>query len=145
MLKPNFRKLVFSIFTTIVLPLSVYFGFAYYIEPEAFEFVYLVPIYAVFIGMILCFGFRNYRLFVNDHFIIKQSGSWDIENEIIEPRKIQAISTSQLFWHKKANIGTVVLYTAGGNIAFQLGNFTTIKNYVNLWLYELEKSDSNWM
>lgn len=145
MLRPNFRKLVFSIFTTIILPLSVYLAVGYYIEPEAFEFVYLVPVYAVFIGLILYFSFRNYRLFVSDHFIIKQSGAWDIENEIIEPGKIQAISTSQLFWHKNADIGTVILHTAGGNIAFQLGNFTTIKNYVNLWLYELETSDSNWM
>lgn len=145
MLKPNFRKLVFSIFTTIVLPLSVYFAFGYWVESEVFEFVYLVPVYTIFIGLILCFGFRNYRLFVSDHFIIKQSGAWDIENEIIEPEKIQAISTSQLFWHKKADIGSVILHTAGGNVVFQLGNFTTIKNYVNLWLYELETSDSNWM
>lgn len=145
MLKPNFRKLLFSIFTTIVLPLSVYFAFGFYIEPEVFEFVYLVPVYIIFIGLILCFGFRNYRLFISDNFIIKQSGAWDIDNEIIEPGKIQAISTSQLFWHKKADIGSVILHTAGGDVAFQLGNFTTIKNYVNLWLYELETSDSNWM
>ncbi|MFY0481350.1 PH domain-containing protein [Flavobacterium sp. PLA-1-15] len=145
MLKPNFRKLVFSIFTTIVLPLSVYFGFAKWIEPKAFEFIYLVPVYAVFIGLILYFSFRNYRLFVSDNFIIKQHGAWDIENEIIEPGKIQAISTSQLFWHKKANIGSIILHTAGGNVAFQLGDFSRIKNYVNLWLYEIETSDSNWM
>lgn len=145
MLKPNFRKLVFSIFTTIVLPLSVFFAFAEWIEPQAFEFVYLVPVYAIFIGLILYFSFRNYRLFISDHFIIKQSGAWDIENEIIEPGKIQAITTSQLFWHKKADIGSIILHTAGGNVAFQLGDFTRIKNYVNLWLYEIETSDSNWM
>lgn len=145
MLRPNFRKLVFSIFTTIVLPLSIYFAFAEWIEPEAFEFVYLVPVYVVFIGLILYFSFRNYRLFVSGNFIIKQHGAWDIENEIIEPGKIQAITTSQLFWHKKADIGSIILHTAGGNVAFQLGDFTQIKNYVNLWLYEIETSDSNWM
>lgn len=145
MLKPNFRKLVFSIFTTIVLPLSVYFAFAEWIEPEAFEFIYLVPVYAIFIGLILFFSFSNYRLFVSDNFIIKQHGAWDIDNEIIEPGKIQAITTSQLFWHKKADIGSIILHTAGGNVAFQLGDFTRIKNYVNLWLYEIETSDSNWM
>lgn len=145
MLKPNFRKFVFSIFTTIVLPLSVYFAFAEWIEPEAFEFIYFVPVYAVFIGLILYFSFRNYRLFVSDNFIIKQHDAWDIENEIIEPGKIQAISTSQLFWHKKADIGSIILHTAGGNVAFQLGDFSRIKNYVNLWLYEIETSDNNWM
>jgi putative membrane protein len=95
--------------------------------------------------LIQFFIFRNNRLYVNDDFIIKQSGAWDIKNEIIEPGKIQAITTSQLFWHKTADIGSVTLHTAGGNIAFQLGNYSKIKEYVNLWLYEIETSDSNWM
>jgi hypothetical protein len=37
-------------------------------------------------------------------------------NDIIEPSKIQAITTSQPFWHKKVNIGSITLHTAGGNI-----------------------------
>ena len=84
-------------------------------------------------------------MFITDDFIIKQSGAWDISNEIIEPSKIQAISTSQLFWHKNINIGSITLHTAGGAIAFQLGNYIQLKEYINLWLYELETSDSNWM
>jgi putative membrane protein len=106
---------------------------------------YLVPVYVSFVGLIQFFKFKNNRLFINDNFIIKQSGAWDIRNEIIEPSKIQAITTSQLFWHKNANIGSVILHTAGGTIAFQLGNFKQIKQYINLWLYEIETSDSNWM
>jgi putative membrane protein len=43
------------------------------------------------------------------------------------------------------NIGSVTLHTAGGNLAFQLGNYSVIKQQVNLWLYEIETSDSNWM
>ena len=82
---------------------------------------------------------------IEDDFIVLQSGAWDISNKIIEPNRIQAITTSQLFWHKNINIGSLTLHTAGGNIAFQLGDFEKIKQYVNLWLYRLEKSDSNWM
>ena len=96
-------------------------------------------------GVVQYFKFKNNRLFIHHDFIIKQSGAWDISNEIIEPSKIQAITTSQLFWHKNLNIGSIILHTAGGSIAFQLGNFTIIKQYANLWLYELEQSDSNWM
>ena len=59
--------------------------------------------------------------------------------------KVQAITTSQLFWHKSPDIGSLVLHTAGGDIGFQLGNFTKVKENVNLWLYKIEKSDSNWM
>jgi uncharacterized membrane protein YdbT with pleckstrin-like domain len=145
MLKPNFRKLVFMIFLSIVLPLSGFLAFVKYIEPRFFDFAYVSPLYVFFVGSIVYFGFRNNRLFVNDNFIIKQSGAWDVDNKIIEIGKIQAITTSQFFWHRRADIGSITIYTAGGNVAFQLGNYSEIKRYVNLWLYELETSNSNWM
>ncbi|HLA56497.1 MAG TPA: PH domain-containing protein [Flavobacterium sp.] len=145
MLKPNWRKLGFAIFLIIILPLSGFFAMASGVETRFYEFAYLVPVYVIFALLVLCFGFRNYRLFINDRFVIKQSGAWDITNEIVELHKIQAITTSQLFWHKTADIGYLTIHTAGGNIGFQLGNFTIIKKYVNLWLYEMETSDSNWM
>lgn len=144
MLQPNYRKLVFAVFLFIVLPLLGFLILASNIR-EVMEFVYVTPIYVVFVGLILYFGFRNYRLFINDDFIIKQSGAWDVSDEIITIEKIQAITTSQLFWHKNADIGYLTLHTAGGNIGFQLGNYTKIKQYVNLWLYKIETSDSNWM
>jgi putative membrane protein len=84
-------------------------------------------------------------LFLDKDYIIKQSGAWDIKNEIIETSKIQAISTSQLFWHKSLNIGSITLHTAGGKIDFQLGNFEKIKAFKNLWLYEIESTNVNWM
>ncbi|MGH2664317.1 PH domain-containing protein [Flavobacterium sp.] len=145
MLQPNFRKLVFSIFLTIVIPLTGFFIVGNYAAPQLLEFAYLTPFYILFFGLVHFFGFRNYRLFISDDFIIKQSGAWDIAHDIIEPMKIQAITTSQLFWHKGADIGYLTLHTAGGNVAFQLGDFTKIKAYVNLWLYKIETSDSNWM
>jgi uncharacterized membrane protein YdbT with pleckstrin-like domain len=145
MLKPNFRKLVFMIFLSIVVPLSGFLAFVKYVEPRFLDFAYVVPLYVFFVGSVVYFGFRNNRLFINDDFIIKQSGAWDIDNKIIELGKIQAITTSQLFWHKSADIGSITIHTAGGNISFQLGNYSEIKRYVNLWLYELETSNSNWM
>lgn len=144
-LKPNFRKLIFSIFLTIGLPLFGFMAIGYWLEPFIFEYSYLVPVCIIFIGGIQYFKFKNDRLFINDNFIIKQSGAWDVSNDIIEPNKIQAISTSQLFWHRKLNIGSITLHTAGGAITFQLGNYQIIKHHVNHWLYEIETSDSNWM
>src|SRR6218665_1687077 len=145
MLTPNFRKLGFAIFLSIIVPLGVFYSVAFNIEPRLFEYNYLAVVYMIFVGLLQFFSFRNNRLFINNRFIIKQSGAWDIENEIIEPHRIQAITTSQLFWHKKLNIGSITLHTAGGNVSFQLGNYSKIKQYVNLWLYEIETSDSNWM
>jgi putative membrane protein len=145
MLKPNFRKLGFVLFLTIGLPLAAFYIFRHY-NPEVGQTVdYLVPVYVLFVGTVQFFKFRNNRLFIHDDFIIKQSGAWDISNEIIEPKRIQAITTSQLFWHKSLGIGSLTLHTAGGNIAFQLGNFEIIRQCVNRWLYEIETSDSNWM
>jgi putative membrane protein len=145
MLKPNFRKFGFSVFLTIGLPLLGYY-FLRYLIIEQFPLIdFLVLFFVLFIGVIQFFLFTNNRLFINDDFIILQSGAWDITNKIIKPSKIQAITTSQLFWHKNINIGSLTLHTAGGNISFQLGNFTTIKQYINLWLYRMETSDSNWM
>ncbi|MFV8269917.1 PH domain-containing protein [Flavobacterium sp. GT2N3] len=145
MLQPNFRKLVFSVFLSIGLPLLGFLGIGHWLEPVFFEYSYVVPIYVGIVGLIQYFKFINNRLFIHDNFIIKQSGAWDVSNDIIEPSKIQAITTSQLFWHKKVNIGSITLHTAGGNIAFQLGNYSILKQQVNLWLYEIETSDSNWM
>ncbi len=145
MLKPNFRKLVFALFLSVIIPVGIYFAFANWIDAIAYDFIYIVPFYVIFVGLVQFFRFRNNRLFIHENFIIRQSGAWDISNEIIEPHKIQAVETSQLFWHKNLNIGSLTLHTAGGSISFQLGNFDTIRNYANLWLYELETSDSNWM
>ncbi|WP_339920701.1 PH domain-containing protein [uncultured Flavobacterium sp.] len=144
-LKPNYRKLVFSTFLSMLLPVVAFFAFAKYIQPLFFDYTYAVVLYLLFVGLIVYFGFQNNRLYINDDFIIKQSGAWDIDNRIIEPSKIQAITTSQLFWHKKANIGSIIIHTAGGNLTFQLGDFSTIKHYVNLWLYKVETSNDNWM
>lgn len=145
MMQPNFRKLVFSIFLTIVLPISGFCIFGTTIDAKVFQYTHFAIFYTIFFLIIHFFGYRNYRLFISDNHIIKQSGAWDIENEIIEIKKIQAITTSQLFWHKNLNIGSLTLHTAGGSLTFFLGKYNTIQQYVNLWLYEIETSDSNWM
>lgn len=145
MLKPNFRKLGFAVFLTIIVPLLGFYTIRYYNGSVNTSIDYFVPVYVLVLSLLQYFKYKNYRLFIHDNFIIKQSGAWDISHEIIKPGKIQAITTSQLFWHKNLNIGSLVLHTAGGDIAFQLGDFEKIKSYVNLWLYEMEVSDSNWM
>lgn len=143
-LKPNFRKLLFSIFILIVLPLTAYLTIGNWFVNSIFEYKSIAVFYTVFIFIGLLFGFKNNSLHINDKHVIMQSGAWDIDNEIIKIEKIQAITTSQLFWHKSLNIGSLTIHTAGGNVNFQLGNFKKINQYVNLWLYQIEKNESNW-
>ena len=145
MMKPNWRRLGFSIFLGIIIPLSLYLGFGTYLEPLAFNYAFGAVGYTIFVGIILFFSYRNNRLFVNDDYIIIQSGAWDVDNRIIEIGKIQALTTSQLFWHKGPNIGSLTIHTAGGDVHFSLGNFTMVKEYVNLWLYSIETKNINWM
>ena len=144
-LKPNYRKLVFSLFLFVFLPCFAFWSFAYYVDPTVFEYQYVPFVYSLFMLLVIIFGYKNNQLFISDDFIIKQSGAWDIDNSVIAPLKIQAISSSQLFWHKKADIGSLTIHTAGGDLSFQLGDYSKIKAFVNLWLYKIECSDSNWM
>ena len=144
-LKPNWRKLGFSLFLGIMIPLSIYLGFGNYLEPLAFDYAFIAVGYTIFVAIIMFFSYQNNRLFVSDNFIIVQSGAWDVDNRIIEIGKIQAITTSQLFWHKTPDIGSLIIHTAGGDVHFGLGNFTKVKEYVNLWLYEVETKNVNWM
>ena len=144
-LKPNWRKLVFAIFLSIILPLSVFLIVYNYTEINLKQYVPIAFFYVIFVGIIQLFSFYNYRLYIGQKHVIKKHGAWEREHNIIEINKIQAITTAQLFWHKNLNIGTITLHTAGGNLSFYLGNFEVLQNYTNQWLYAIETSDSNWM
>ena len=68
-----------------------------------------------------------------------------MEHQIIEPHKIQAITTKQFFWHKSSDVGHVILHTAGGDVSFRFANFSEINRQINYWLYQVESSDKHWM
>ena len=145
-LVPNIRKLLLSLFFLILFPVSIGLIINYNINKfTLIEMVTVISIYVLFFGTILYFSYRNYRLFISDEFIVKQSGAWDIDHEIMMPYKIQAIETQQFIWQKITNIGSIVLYTAGGKVSFSTGNYTEIKEQVNKWLYQVEISKENWM
>lgn len=143
-LKPSIRKLIFMIIKSLVIPIGVFF-FISYLSPEMRDYIIFLPIYIIFVGLIVFFSFRNYRLFVNNDFIIKKGGAWDVDTQILAPHKIQGISLTQYFWHKSSDIGIVTLHTAGGNLIFGLTDYTRLKELTNYWLYQVETTDKNWM
>lgn len=143
-LKPNIRKVLFQIVKAILIPSGIYF-FLVYLSPEMIDYVMFLAVYILFVSIIIFFSFRNYKLFVNNDFIIKQSGAWDISTEILAPHKIQGVSLTQYFWHKNPDIGIVTLHTAGGNLTFGLTGYTKLKELVNYWLYQVETTNKNWM
>lgn len=143
-LEPNIRTIIFSVLKLLIFPLLVLVVLANFMTFSNYHYFYFAPIYIILVVLCIYFAFKNSRLFISNDTIIKQSGVWDIDQEIIEIQKIQAITTSQLFWHKKPNVGTITLHTAGGNISFRLANFTHIKQLTNTWLYQVETSKKSW-
>lgn len=143
-LKPNFRKLVFTIFIFGIIPSTIFFIISNFLIVQLQEYQNFAFGYLVIVGLFATIYFKNYKLFLADNFLVKQSGIWDIEQEFVQVNKIQAITTSQLFWHKTANIGSLTIHTAGGNIDFDLGNFERINELVNIWLYQIESSEKVW-
>lgn len=144
-LKPNFRQLGFSLFIYIIMPVALLCGARNFYYSELASFDYFVIGYTIISSLILLFRYLNNKMAVSQEFIRYQSGAWDITNQFASIYKIQAITTSQLFWHKNLNIGTLTIHTAGGDITFELGNFEIITQYVNIWLYKIESSNKNWM
>ncbi len=144
-INPNYRYLLRGVYFGLILPVVVFVLFGLYINPELQSFFPLIGVYVLLAGLFIFFGFKNYRLFVSNDFIIKKSGAWDVSCQIIEPHKIQAISTRQFFWHKRADVGHIILHTAGGDVYFSFANFSQINNYINYWLYQVESSDKHWM
>lgn len=143
-LKPRFRKLLFSIFFTIVLPLGVFFTIWYFV-PNTADYLVLVAILVVLALVANYVAFKNYRLFAQPGMIVKKSGVWDVSKEYIQVSRIQSVSVSQRIWHRRSDIGTLTLHTAGGDVSFSLGNFSQIKLWANHWLYAIEKENTNWM
>lgn len=142
---PNWRKLVFTLFVFIGIPAVGYLSFYFNSHENIDNFGIIIPLYIFSVLLISYFSFKNYHLEVGPETIIKQSGAWDVEQERVSIEKIQAITTSQRFWHKNIDIGSVTIHTAAGNISFMLANYTLLQSSVNRWIYQIETSDSNWM
>ena len=143
-MKPNFRWMMASAYKLILFPFLIV-GTLMWFWPALYSYLPLVPLYFILLTFLIYMGYRNNRLYVQQGFIIKQKGIWDIQTEIIEPHKIQAISTEQKLWHKRSNIGHLVLHTAGGDISFRFGDYSKIQELADYWLYQVESSSDEWM
>lgn len=143
-LKPNYRMFVFIFFKAVIIPVGIYFTLAYFFK-DMLDYMIFVPVYAAFVTLLAYFAYRNSRLYVNNDFIINQRGAWDIDNDYLAPYKIQSVSVQQYFWQKGADVGSLKLCTAGGEVTFGVANFTKIQQLVNQWLYQVETSKKHWM
>lgn len=144
-LKPNYRFIFLQTMIWIVFPILLFVLLSSYALPLLRNYLFMVVPYIIVVGTMLYFEFKRHRLYVDEHFIIKKSGIWDVEHEIIEPHKIQAITAKQYFWHKTADVGHLIIHTAAGVIHFKYGNYSHIKSLINYWTYKIEVSKKDWM
>ena len=142
---PNYRFLILQAVIFIVGPILVFTGLTIFAFPLLKPYLVLIVPYVILVFALLYFEYKNHRLFIDQDFIIKRRGIWDVVYEIIEPHKIQAITTKQYFWHKGVNIGHLILHTAGGRIYFSYGKYSELQEMVNYWTYKTENSSRNWM
>ncbi len=142
--KPNFRFMNLPLVFLLLCPIIAY-AIGYYYIIDARPFIALAIGYGIVSILMIYRSYTKHRILVSEDFIIKQSGIWDISQQILEPHKIQSITTSQYPWHKALDIGHVTLHTAAGTISFNYGNFTDIKMLVNWWLYQVESTKKDWM
>ena len=143
-LRPNWRKSILPNLIFIVIPVIVYIFFRFQ-SPVVNTYLGLIIAYCCVVLLCIYYSYRNNSLSIHEDFIIKKSGIWDVETEIIEPYKIQSIRTKQYYWHRKSNIGHLILHTAGGDISFKFTDFENINKYVNRWIYQIETSKKEWM
>ncbi|OYQ37949.1 hypothetical protein CHU92_07235 [Flavobacterium cyanobacteriorum] len=143
MYKPNYRKLVLGLFVRVVIPVLFYYVIGLLV-PELYV-AFIIPFYVFFAAILTFMAYRNSRLFVTDKFIIRQKGAWDIDNDYVMPHKIQSFKIYQYFWQKQANVGTIIIYTAGGHIHFGVADYNKMKNLLNYWLYQVETTGRHWM
>lgn len=143
--KPNFRYLLFRILFGILIPIVIFYFLSEYILENLTFYLPFIFAYFALTGFLIYFGFKNNRLYSSKDFVIYKHGAWDVQHDIIEPHKIQGITTKQYFWHKSSDVGHLTLHTAAGDVRFHFGNFTEIKQLVNFWLYQVETSKENWM
>lgn len=143
-LKHNYRYFGFRLFLFVVLPVVLFS----LIFRSAFTEVVFISILVGYITTVTLALYRLYkvgRLYVNESSIVIRRGVWDVSHIFIEPHKIQKIVLSQLWWQQSADIGSLRIYTAGGIVSFSTANYTELARLRDIWLYQVESTQLNWM
>ena len=143
-IKSNFRYLIRVFLFAILIPSCIYFVLAFQSD-EVLGLIYFYFAYVFLVLLYSFFRFKNNLLMIDDQYIMKKSGAWDIQHDIIEVHKIQGIVLKQYIWNRKNNLGHLSLFTAGGVLFFTFAPFDLLKKLTNQWLHKVEISKKSWM
>jgi len=144
-LNPNFRYLIMTVLFGIIIPSAIFISLGVSVFEILQPYFPFVLVYVLFMAIVLFFKFKNYRLKLSRKFIVIKSNAWDVEHQLLQPFKIQGITTKQYFWHKNADVVHITFHTAAGDVGFKFANFSLLKPWINYWLYEVERTERSWM
>lgn len=144
-IQPNYRYLIKGVLLGVVFPVTVVLLLGVFVFEQMQLYFPFLLVYVLFVALLLFFKFKNYRLLLSRDFIIIKSKAWDVEHQIVEPFKIQGVTTQQYFWHKKSDLVHLTIHTAAGDMHFNFANYSLLKPWINYWLYEVERVERSWM
>ena len=139
--RPHIRLLYRNILMISLLAVLVLVGIWY---QDLLQYAYaIVGVYLFLVG-IFYLSYKNEKLFIEDDFIILQRGVWDRSTTYLHINKVQQISLSQSYFQEKRQLGSLTLYTAGGNVFAGYYSFETLQQLANEWLCKIEKNKYPW-
>jgi putative membrane protein len=144
-IQPNFRYLIKGVLLGVVFPVVLVLVLGVFVFKGMQVYFPFLIVYVLFVAVLLFFKFKNYRLLLSRDFIMIKSKAWDVEHQIVEPFKIQGVTTKQYFWHKKSDVVHLTIHTAAGDLNFNFASYSLVKPWVNYWLYEVERKERSWM
>lgn len=144
-IQPNYRYLIKGVLLGVVFPVVLVLILGIFVFEEIQLYFPFLIVYVLFVAVLLFFKFKNYRLLLSRDFIIIKSKAWDVEHQIVEPFKIQGVTTKQYFWHKKSDVVHLTIHTAAGDLNFNFASYSLVKPWINYWLYEVERKERSWM
>lgn len=129
------------------IPLLVGLIIAYFYR-DYLNLSYILIVAGIFLVLSSVYQFyyvKNLKLFFSEGFLIKKSGVWIRNTQILEMFRLQAVSMHRPIWYRHSELTNLVFHSAGGDISFPIVDENEVKPLVNYLLYKIESTERPWM
>lgn len=137
-----FKKVSRGLFPLLLIPFII--GF-YDLDLPIKTVSIGIVIYIIILIAYQFLYFRSLRLTLSEEVIVKHSGVWRSKRQYVEIWKLQSVSILQPFWYRKKDLVNLILYSAGGDIFFELIDRNEAESLIDYLLYKSESTSRGWM
>lgn len=142
---PN-KMLMFRRFSRGLFPLLLVLIIRFYDLNLPLKMVVMaISVYIILLTGYQFLYFRSLRLSLSEEVIVKHSGVWRRKRQYLEMWKLQSVSISQPLWYRKKDLVNLILYSAGGDIFFELIDRNEAESLMDYLLYKTESTFRGWM